>query len=488
MSYLIVDFGTSSCRACLVEEDGTISREVREPVRPDVAGARAEFDPDRAWEILRTAATRLLRTGDAGAGDIPVSPITAVGISSMMGFVFLDARLNPAGPAILYMDNRASKETADFAALLPGNELYRRTGRRASAELLAPKIRWFRTHEPGRLDGVRHVLSLKDYLVYRLTGELAADFAHHNYTLLYDIGSAVLDVELCRAAGADPAWFPKPVSASAVAGRVRRWGAGETGIPEGTPVVCGSIDGTTAMYGCGLLQPGAAAFVSGTTEVLMMMSPRFLPGASTALSQNTGMAPETFAIGGAMGLAGGAYNKYREFFGFNFEEAAAAIETVPLGSEGLLVFSGLTGERAPYWNEKIRGGMAGFGLGHTPAHFLRALFEGTSYRVRRVLALLGETGLKPERLQIAGGGAALDAANQIRADVTGVECVRLKQGEATVLGTSMYCAVGTGRFATLKQAADSWIRPDKVYVPDPKKTQAYGEYAERFDECMAKKG
>jgi xylulokinase len=402
----------------------------------------------------------------------------------MLGYVFLDASLNPLGPAILYLDNRASKEAGEFSSLLPGDELYRRTGRRAGAELLAPKLRWVRTHEPGRIERVRRIIGLKDYLVFRLTGELISDYAHLNYTLLYDLQRNRMDEELCAAAGADPWWFPEPVSASAIAGRVDRGGAEETGIPEQVPVICGSIDGTTAMYGCGLLQPGAAAFVSGTTDVLMMISPRFIADASTALSQNTGMAPGTFAIGGAMGLSGGAYSKFREFFGFNFDEALASIGSVPPGSDGLMVFPGLTGERAPYWNEGVRGGMTGLGLGHTPAHFLRALFEAASYRVRRVLALLAEKGLAPERIQIAGGGAALDAANQIRADVTGIECVRLKQGEATVLGTSMYCAVGTGRFSSLREAADAWIRPAAVYKPDRNKTEAYGAYAERFDAYM----
>ena len=52
MSYLVIDFGTSSCRASTVSTEGQVISRSREPVTVDVHGFSAEVDNDYVWSIV----------------------------------------------------------------------------------------------------------------------------------------------------------------------------------------------------------------------------------------------------------------------------------------------------------------------------------------------------------------------------------------------------------------------------------------------------
>ena len=53
--------------------------------------------------------------------------------------------------------------------------LRRTVGNRALEGFTAPKVLWLRQHEPGSYERLRRLLLPKDYIRYRLTGELATE-------------------------------------------------------------------------------------------------------------------------------------------------------------------------------------------------------------------------------------------------------------------------------------------------------------------------
>ena len=52
----------------------------------------------------------------------------------------------------------------------------------------------------------------------------------------------------------------------------------------------------------------------------------------------------------------------------------------PPGSEGVLFLPALSGATAPRWNDRMRGGLLGLAMNHTPAHVARAVLEGCAFR------------------------------------------------------------------------------------------------------------
>jgi len=480
MSFLVLDCGTSACKAAVVSDDGKILAWARRPVRVEQPGSLcAEMDPDRLWAVARAAARTALHIAPAAGRKVE-----AIGVSALLGYVFLDRRGKLLGPAVIWMDNRAGAEADEIRRRIPEEVVYARTGRRVSPELLAPKLLWFSRRRPGMMRRTRSVIGLKDEMVRRLTGVVQTDVAHLDYSLLFNIHKGHLDADISVEVGIKAGLFPEPHLATDVVGRLTPDAAHGLGLPAGVPVISGSSDGTTAMYGGGVLEDGVAVLVTGTTEVLMTASTLPTEDSTHTLTVNTGMVPGMYLAGGAMGLAGGALQHLERLLSVPMRTLERKIGRLPPGSGGLLVLPGFTGERSPYWMEHMTGGMAGLTLKHGPEHIFRAAMEAAAFRVRHLVGLLRAGGLSPSRLHVTGGYADLDSWNRIRANVVGLEVLRPKIAEATALGAAMFCRAGLDGPGALRELSRKWIEIGRRYRPDPKISQGYQVQAQLFDEYI----
>ena len=123
---------------------------------------------------------------------------------------------------------------------------------------------WLKANEPDALAKTEHVLFVKDYVRYLLTGEAATDRIEAQGTLMWAMpgtdGTAgtdgTWDAALVALSGLKMSAMPKIIEPTDLAGRVTREAAAFTGLPEGTPVVCGSSDSAVEDYGAGAVEPG----------------------------------------------------------------------------------------------------------------------------------------------------------------------------------------------------------------------------------------
>ena len=476
MNCLVVDYGTSSCRVSLVDSNRGIVATCRQKSTLVKHGDVAEVEPEKAWTTVVSAIRRLL-------DEHPQREIAAVGISAMLGWVFLDCCGKPLGNSPIWMDSRKS---AWIEAALQRNQIpvYRKTGRRFSPELLIAKWTWLKENQPELASRTATVISLKDELVRRLTGEVLTDTAHLNYTQFWNIKNNQADDDILGLVAFPRSLLPEARYPFDGAGVVSKAAASATGLVQGTPVVTGSIDGTTAMYGGGMAQPGKAVLVSGTTDVLMTLTETYLPDGPNdhgVLTINNGMVPGTFAVGGATGTSGGALDRICALLGGDqaaqMEQAAA----IPPGSEGLLFIPGLSGERAPYWNADISGGLIGLRLDHGPAHIVRAVMEGAALRLKRIAEEMFCAGRIADTIHVVGGGSMADVWNRIKADALGIPLCRLKEIEATTIGSAMFCDLLVGDSTDLVDAGKRWIRPAGDYPVDRFNADAYNELFEIFE-------
>jgi len=76
--------------------------------------------------------------------------------------------------------------------------------------------------------------------------------------------------------------------------------------------------------------------------------------------------------------------------------------------------------------------------GTTRAHIARAALEGIALQVTDVLgAMQADSGLPLAQLRVDGGASANGLLMQIQADVLGIDVVRPKNAEATVIRGSL---------------------------------------------------
>ncbi len=140
MNFLVIDVGTSGCRAAAVSGTGEILSQSRCPIRIDQPRVSfAEIDTDRLWLLVQ----QVIRSE---VNEHPGITFDAIGVSAMLGYVFLDKANQPLMPAITYADNRATVETEEIRQLFPDEKFFAITGRKPSPLLLAAKIMWLVKH------------------------------------------------------------------------------------------------------------------------------------------------------------------------------------------------------------------------------------------------------------------------------------------------------------------------------------------------------
>jgi sugar (pentulose or hexulose) kinase len=475
MNFLVIDVGTSGCRAAVVSGEGKILSRSLCPVFIDQPRPSfAEVDTDRLWLVVQ----KVIRSE---VDRHPAITFDAIGVSAMLGYVFLDKAGTPLMPAITYADNRATAEIESICQIISEENFFAATGRRLSPLLLAPKIKWIARHRPDAVKKLGHIVGLKDDIVRRLTGVIQTDVVHLDYSGLYNVYKGQLEPDILEALNIKKSYFANPAPATAIAGYISAKAARILGLTRGTPVIAGSSDGTTAMYGAGIIEDGIAALVSGTTDVVMMRCISAPRDPSRVLSINSGMQPNTYLVGGPLGLSGGSLKYFERLMQSHVSGLEKKISDLPPASNGLLIFPGLTGERSPYWKEYLTGAAIGLTPNHKGEHFLRAVMEGCALRILRLLTILSQNRLIPRALNVVGGGANSDVWNQIRSDVTGLEVRRLSVTEATCLGTALFCRVGLDRARSMQEVSGEWINVARRFQPDPERSRTYKKLALLFE-------
>ena len=127
---------------------------------------------------------------------------------------------------------------------------------------IAPKIMWIKNHEPDVLCQNIQVLTGSSYITAKLTGEYVIDqfLAKSSFAALY-AGRADQRGRnglFCRGDQ-----LARTMFVHEIAGHVTAQAAAETGLAEGTPVICGTGDSTSEAISVGIVKPGRVMFQFG---------------------------------------------------------------------------------------------------------------------------------------------------------------------------------------------------------------------------------
>ncbi|CAM3820191.1 FGGY-family carbohydrate kinase [Isoptericola cucumis] len=408
-----VDIGTSSAKAVLVDLDG---RELahaaipHEPSRP--RPGHVEMDGEVWWDELTRLVADLRRQCDV--------PVVAVGTSGIGPCALLtDADGAPLRPAILYgVDTRGCASIDGLEAELGAAEILRATGSRLSSQSVGPKLAWVAEHEPATWSRARRLFMPSSWLVWRLTGAYRLDHTSASQaTPLYDLRTGGWHERWADRLRGDVA-LPELGRPGDVAGHVTRAAARQTGLPEGIPVVLGTID-AWAEGASVPTAPGDLALMYGSTLFMISSGPRVLRHPD--LWASAGVRPGTYDLTAGTATSGAVTSWLRRLFGGpDFAELVAEAERSPAGSRGLLMLPYFAGERTPLHDPDARGVVAGLTLEHGRGDLYRAALEATAYGVRQNLDLLRQAGAVVERGVAVGGGSQGTLWPQIVSDVTGL--------------------------------------------------------------------
>ena len=337
---------------------------------------------------------------------------------------------------------------------------------------------WLRAHEPEALECTKHVLFVKDYVRYLLTGAAATDRIEAQGTLFFDMKAGDWDRELVEMAGLSVDKLPSFISPTDVAGCVTAEAAAATGLPEGMPVVCGSSDSAVEDYGAGAVEPGDLIIKLATAGNVNSMTAEANPHPKTLTYSH--IVPGMWYSVSATNAAALCQRWMRDTWGFSDytamdEEAVSS----PVGANGIFFHPYLQGERCPYWDADLRASFTGVSISSKRGDFCRALMEGVAFSLRDCYRTLEEMKLPVKRIFLIGGGARSRIWSEIVANVFNCSVSVPTPGDAS-FGACLLAGTGIGLFRDVKDAVSRCLHVDRTISPNPDSAARYAGLFETY--------
>ncbi len=443
---LAVDIGTGSCRSALYNQKlQCLSNEIVEYTTLYPQPDWAEQDP----EVIFRSVLRTIEGTISKSAQDPNNIIALTLDCSVHTLLGLAKDLSPVTPNITWEDSRARHLVESWKRQGLGSEIYMLTGCPLHPMYSTAKIAWWREHQPDLFRRITTFVSVKAFVLQRLTGILMEDQATVSGGGLLNIDKLDWEDAALSLAGISRNQLAPVVDPTVSIESIRPEISRQTGLPVSTRVIIGSSDAAMSSLGSGTIDPDQMTVMIGTSGAV-----RRLVGRPTLDPQQ-----RTFCyyMGNQLWFAGGAINNggiALRWFRDNFGERARAeaqktgasaykimcdyAQKVPAGSDGLLFLPFLAGERSPHWNSNIRGTLFGLSLHHTQAHVIRSLLEGICYRLHSVIQPLENLIGKSSEIRVTGGFTRSPLWLQILSDVLGRELMVTAEPEGSVLGAAAF--------------------------------------------------
>lgn len=483
MAYVIgIDKGTSVVKAVVFDAAGQTrgSASARVEVLRPQPGWHEE-DPEQTWRLTAQVVAQAV----ASAGISPAE-VKGLGVTAHMGGLWLvGADGRPVRNAICWPDGRAQALQMALDSAGVSDRSFALSGNGLMPGITVLLMAWIARHEPQALAQSRHALLAKDYLRFRLTGEIATDPSDVSF-VPGDIDARAFSAPLMQDCGAGD-WLdrlPPILPSEAVAGRLTAEAAALTGLPAGLPVVTGLGDACANALGTGCVAPGRTFTVLGTSCLnsrvtqtaareplglgFLFAMPlgrylRILPNTSGTITMDWFLD----RFGGPRGANG--------HWDFPAMEARAA--DIPRGAGGviLLPYVNDSGVLAPFADVQARGAFFGASSQTSRDHLLRAVYEALCYSTRDCLAALpGAPDDQP--LTLTGGGSRSAFWAQMFADVCNRPVAVADVAESGALGVALLAGVATGLWSGLDQAIAATIHVAARHEPDPRAAADYDDW------------
>ncbi|TVT91138.1 xylulokinase [Pseudomonas sp. RGB] len=441
-----IDLGTSELKAILMDVDGAVLAHAG--VRLSVSRRHSgwsEQAPQDWWQACLQALEQL-------RAHAAFSRVVCIGLSGQMhGAVLLGDDDRVLYPAILWDDSRA---VADAEQLGPGFADV--TGSLPMAGLTAPKLLWLQQHEPEVFKAIDCVLSPKDYLRLRLSGERISEMSDAAGTLWLDVAQREWFAPMLGATGLAPAQMPRLVEGGAPAGYVT---ASELGLSHGVVIAGGGGDNPVAAVGIGAINAGDGFITLGTSAAIVAITDHAAGNPTSAVHSFCHALPDRWYTMGAM-LAGASCLRWvTRLTGMPDEQTLldqvqAQLpmgQPVPLDTPLFLPY--LAGERTPHNDPLLRGGFMNLGHDCTPAMLGYAVMEGVGFGLLDALRAVQSAGASVGACALVGGGARSEYWAQLLANILQREVFTLQGSELSAcIGAAKLGFVAIGQGASLLQA------------------------------------
>jgi D-ribulokinase len=529
-AFVGIDVGTSSARAGIFDENGSLLATARYPITVwHETGSVVEQSSSEIWAACAASVRAAMEEA-----ALPAAAVKGIGFDATCSLVVVDAAGNPLTVStsgderrnvIVWMDHRAVaqarlvNETRD--------DVLRYVGGSISPEMEIPKLLWLKQHLPSTYRSAGHFFDLADYLSFRATGSTARSMctlackwnylAHEqrwSYRYFERIGLGDLASDIYARIGEEIVAPGTPLGAGLI-----KPAADDFGLLEGTPVGASLIDAHAGGVGTigGRGKSGEAvdvcrrlAYIMGTSACIMATTrePCFVPGVWGPY--HSGMVPGFWLNEGGQSAAGAAIDHLVRSHPAYDETAAAAhaagVEVLEflerrivsrvagpgeaaLFARDIHVLPEFIGNRSPFADPDARAVVSGMDLdvdiGSMERLFVAGLC-GLAYGLADVVEAFRSHGVESDMMVISGGAGRSPLVRQIMADTTGLTVVVPETPEPVLLGAAMLGAVAANSRGSIGEAMASMSAIGRLSEPTAPGLRAFHQTKRKVHGLMRK--
>jgi sugar (pentulose or hexulose) kinase len=483
-SILAFDLGTTALKCALHDLNGNViaqSSEEYQLITPDADSV--EMEVETYWQAFKSTVARVLKDSGVNPAEIKAMGVSAQGET----LILVDRDGKPLRRAIIWLDNRAQKESDMLGNTFGHRHAYEITGQvKLVPTWPASKILWIKNHEPQIFEKTAKFLLIEDYFLYLLTGEYVTEGSLVTSTCYWNFRTRGWWTEMLEKLGISEKQLPQYRESGEPVGKLRPEIAAELGLSQNTVACTGALDQACGAIGVGNIKPGVFSENTGAALAIcatvnqpiidpgdqmpchyhgipgLYMLHTFTSGGIVMRWFRDEFSPMEIQVGKSSGMD--AY----DLMGLEAAKVAA-------GCEGLVMLPHLQGAMAPEANSKASGVFYGFTLRHGRNHFTRAIMESVGFIVRRNIEVIEGLGVPVNEIRALGGGARSRIWKQMEADIVGRPVLTTTNEEAATLGAAILAGKAVGIYSSVEEAAGNMIQIKERFEPNQSNRAVYDE-------------
>lgn len=382
--------------------------------------------------------------------------------------VVVDSEGKPLRNGISWLDMRSDAECQELAAHFDSETCYKITGQ---PEIIPTwpltKILWLKHNEPQLFGSVGKFLLVKDYILYRLTGQYVGEHSIYPFSHYFDVVKKEYWMEPLEYCGVNASQLPRLVKPCSIVGDILPEVLQQTGLAAGSRANAGTLDHFAGMIGTGNVELGLVSESAGTVSSIATFvetpfsSPARIPLYCGPFDNSYIYLP--VCESGGISLEWFQKQFLTDVSFKDIDVQCAAKEVDPK----LTFLPYLTGVNPPEFDPNATGVFYGANVAHDQYDFALAIMYGVASLLRKNIDYFRESGIVVEKIISTGGGAKSALWTQIKADICNVPVFIPKNHEAPCLGAAIIGAVTEGTFKDYASAIAASVVLDKEFTPNP---------------------
>ena len=450
----------------------------------------AERDMDQMW--LKTAAAVKEVVAKAGVGADEIACVACTGHGN--GLYLIDKDGKAGRNAILSMDSRARKYINQWVADGIDEKVRPKTMQSVWPAQPNALLAWLCDNEPDAMKNARWVLMAKDYIRFKLTGEIHAELTDFSGTSLMNLQTRQYDESLLADFGIAEIrdLLPPIVKTADICGHVTSEAAELTGLKAGTAVAAGMFDIDACGLASGVVDESQLCMIVGTWGNNQYISKT--PVVSEDIFMTSCYSIDDYYLMLEGSATSGSNLEWFVTQFFEAEKAAAAergrsvyeicnelVASTEAEESNIAFLPFLYGSGA---NADAKASFLGISAWHNRGHVLRAIYEGVVFGHKTHVERLLQFREMPDVIRLTGGAARSDVWLQIFADAFGVP-VQIPDGtELGALGAAIAAGVAADCFADYNEAVEAMVHFSRLIEPESERAGLYEAKYERYKKVI----